>query len=825
VARVAGTLPALQTFIGDRPMHALLQELRLAIRTLGGQPGITVAIVLTLAIGIGANAAIFRMFDALLLRPFSFPGLDRLAMLSEVNAEEPYPQEAVSPANFTDFETQLTSLDRLAAFKWADVNLSGGDQPERVSAFAVSAHFFDLLGVTPAHGRLLLAGDNVWGRHRQLVLSDGLWKRRFGGDPAMVGRTVHLDGQAFVVVGIAPAGFDFPNAAELWIPLALEPEDAAERTLKYLTVFGRLAPGRTMADARAEATTVYARLQVQHPTANRTRRLEVRSFTSGMVDYGLPTVLALWQAAALLVLLIGCTNVVNLLLARAAERRRELAVRTALGASRARVVRQLILESVVLSAVAVPSALGVAWLGLRLMKAAMPPSLLRFVPGWDRLGISWELMALTAAAACLVGALFGLLPALAATRADVVDVLKDGGRSQTAGATRSRLRRGLVVAELALALPLLVASGLAATGVQQFATGPQGYDPQGLLRLSLVLPDTSYPSDDSKRRFNERLLAEVSSLAGVRAAATASVLPASPSNSRRIIEVEGRTVDPARRDTVNYRAVSPSLLETMRMPIVEGRGIAPQDRDGVQRVAVVSRSMAARFWPDRRAVGARLRVPSVSQDWITVVGVSGDVIHGWFDNRNEATIYLPVAQAPSSQVNLVIRTDGDPASLAPHVLRALAAVDPQQPAFRVMTMREALQERTVGLRFIGGLMAVFGGVALLLAAIGIYSVMSFYVTRRRHEMGLRMALGASPRDVLRLTLSHAGRLTLTGLAIGIGLAVALARVMQQALFGIVSADPLLVGGIAVALGATALLASLVPARAAMRVDPTTALRE
>ncbi|HEY6358427.1 MAG TPA: FtsX-like permease family protein, partial [Vicinamibacterales bacterium] len=459
-------------------------------------------------------------------------------------------------------------------------------------------------------------------------------------------------------------------------------------------------------------------------------------------------------------------------------------------------------------------------------KAAMPAVLVRFVAGWNHLGIDEHLLLFTLVAAMGTAVIVGLLPAAQSSRPDVTNSLRDGGRTGTAGVARSRMRRGLVVAEVALALPLLVASGLSAIGAGRFAGGPQGYDPAGVLRMSTVLPEATYATPAVRRRFVERLVESAARVPGVIAAATTSSLPANSSNQSRDVEIDGLPIDPSHPLAVNYRAVSPRYLEALRIPMIRGRGLADADGEASQTVAVVSRSMASRFWPGKDAIGKRFRVVHTPAfDWITVVGICGDTIDDWFDSRNEPTMYLPVAQTPDAHVNLVARTFGDPTSLAPALRAALAAVDPEQPAFQVMTMEEALRQRTIGLRFIAGLMAVFGGLAFVLAAVGIYAVMASYVAQRRHEIGIRLALGASRRDVLQLLAGQAGRLSVAGVGIGLVLAMALARLMESALFGIVSADPGLFAATAIALAGTAMVASLIPAHRATRVDPARVLRE
>jgi putative ABC transport system permease protein len=810
---------------GDRMFAAFRQEARLALRAIVHQPLVGAIVIVTLALGLGANIATFGMIDALMLRPFTIPEVDRLVMPSENSTDDPYPEETIAPAGTLAYGQPWQSLSGAASYGWWDVNLSGGSEPERVLGFRVSGDFFSLLGVTPARGRLLDPSDMTFGRHRQVVMADGLWKRRFNADPGVVGRTIQLDGEPYEVVGVAPAAFTFPDGADVWAPLALNADDAADRKTRRYTTFARLKPDVPFERAASEMEARFNALKTEHPADYEGRRVVVRTFSEGMIDIGMPNILMLWQAAAFLVLLIGCTNVANLLLARGAARQRELAVRLAIGASRWRIVRQLLVEGLMLSLVATPAAIAVAALMFGVLKAAMPPVLVRFLPGWDRMAVNGGLVVYAVAAAMLAAVLFSLLPALQASRPNVTAALRDGGRSVAGAAARSRLRRGLVVAEIALALPLLVASGLSAVGAQRFASGPQGYDPSGVVRARTILPEATYPTPESRRIFAERVVEEARRIPGVERAATASELPASGGNQQRSVTLEGRPPDPAHPITVNYRAVSPDFLALLRIPLQQGRGITPADRDGTEPVIVLSESAARRFWPGESALGRRVRLGSDdTKPWLTVVGIAGNTIHNWYEARNEITAYVPVAQAPSTVVNLVVRASVAPETLADSVRRAITTVDPTQPAFEVMTMAEALRIRTTGIRFISGLMAAFGILALVLATVGIYSVMAFYVAQRRYEVGIRMALGATARDILGLTVGHGARIAGLGIVIGLAFGVALARVMENLLFGIVAVEPWLFVAIALTLALAAIGASLLPARLATKVDPAVALR-
>jgi putative ABC transport system permease protein len=589
-------------------------------------------------------------------------------------------------------------------------------------------------------------------------------------------------------------------------------------------VFGKLAPGRTLDEATAQMSVVARRLEEQYPETNRDRSADVVTLVRGMRDIGLGSIVALWQAAAGFVLLIACANIANLLLARGAERQREVAVRSALGADRARIVRGLLAESAVLALLAVPLALTVAWAGIVLIRVNLPARLVRFVAGWKTMDVDGRLIVFTTVLALLTAVIFGLIPALRASRPVLTETLKEGGRSGTSGRGRQRLRSALVVAEIALALPLLVASALSVIGANRFLNGPQGFTPEGLLTMRVILPEATYAEPEARRRFVAEVERRFLTLPGVRSVAVSNVLPATSNNSNRVIAIEGRpAADPAQAPRVDFRAVGPAMLDTLQIPVLRGRGFTSADTANAQPVALLSRSAADRHFPDSEPIGQRIRLGN--GPWATVVGVTGDVIHEWFARRNFPTAYVPYDQSPTSYLAIAIRADGDLASLVPPIRTAVRAVDTAQPIFDVMPMSQAIRERTIGLQYVAAIMAVFGGLALVLAVVGVYSVMAFVITQRTAEIGVRIALGATRRDVLRLTIGQAATMTALGITIGLALSLALGRLMESALFGTVTADPRVSAVLAAVLVAAAVLAGYVPARRATAIDPIIALRE
>ena len=805
-------------------MDRLAMDLRLAARSLIKRPLMTATVVMTLALGIGANAAVFGIIDALVIRPFTMRDVDRIVMPVQTYPNEIGKRESVAPANFLDWRRDLEgkSIQDLAAFEWWEANLMGRDEPEHAIGFHVSSRFFDAMGVRPALGRPFLQDEEILGRDRKVMLSDGLWRRRFGQDPSIVGQTVLVDGAQSEVVGVMPPGFDFPMGAEIWAPLAFDPKTPPSRTGTSLTVVGRLAPGRTVADAQAEMAVIAARLQRDFPRENRDRGVRVYTVAAGMRDVGLDAILSLWQAAALFVLLIACANIANLLLARGAERAREMAVRLALGASRGRIIRESMLESLLLAMAAVPLALAAAWTFLAVIRSFMPARIIRFVAGWHEMAVDGRMTAATLALGVVAALVFGALPALQMSRGQVADALKSDGRTGSSPG-RQRLRRALVVAEIALAMPLLVAALLSVRSVTRYLADWQGYDPNGVLMFKLALPEARYADTESRQQFAAASIDALNAVPGVSGAALANVLPAGDSNTSHRVEIAGHPIpEGTLAPAVDYRTVTAGYFEVMRTPLLSGRAFTAADRLDTAPVVVVSQAMAHKYWPEGNAIGSQLRIGR--EPWATVVGICGDVIHDWFDRRNAPTLYRPVTQAIGDRLMYAVRTTAAPLSVVPDVRRALAQVDPTQPIFDIMPMRQALSEKTIGLQFVAGVMGTFAILALVLAMLGLYAVMSYLVAQRVREIGVRMALGATTSDVTRLALGQAARLTALGLAIGVAAAIALGRLMEAGLLGVISSDFVTPFAIALVLGATGLASSYLPARRAAAVDPMTALR-
>ena len=579
------------------------------------RPGLSALVILTLALGLGANAAVFENIDALILRPFTIHDVDRVVMVAETSPQGGYggARERVSPANFLDWKRQTDVFERLAAFEWWDVNLAGVDDPERVSGFLVSADFFPALGVTPALGRAFTADEETRGRHRRAIIGHNLWQRRFQSDPGVIGKAILLDTEQYEVVGVAPPEFNFPMGAEIWAPLSFDAATAAQRQPRYLSVVARLASGRSVEDAQAQMAVIAGRLEQQYPEANRERGAQVSTLIEGMRDPGLGPILALWQASAAFVLLIACANIANLLLARGSERQRDLAVRLAIGASRGRLIRELLLESTLLAVATIPVALAVAWVSIRMLRVSMPSEIVRFISGWQSLDVDGRLIAFTSVLALGTAIVFGILPALQASRPHVSDMLKEGGRSTTTGRRRQWLRRTLVVAEIALSLPLLVAAGLGTLGANRFLNGPQGYEPDGLLTMRAVLPDARYSDPAVRRRFTADVVDALARLPG-RGDRRGDQRPPVERQQRRAIDRDRRPSEPrsgesagsglSRRNARVLRHVAHSNPAGAR---IHRRG-SRRHRTGRDRHAGAGREVLSRRGCDRPADQARRRV-------------------------------------------------------------------------------------------------------------------------------------------------------------------------------------------------------------------------
>jgi putative ABC transport system permease protein len=793
-------------------MKTLLLDLRYALRSLRRTPGFTLVALAILALGIGFNSANFSLMQAVLLRPVALPELDRLAAVQEGPGER-----AVSAPAWRAWRAEARSFEGLAAGQFREASLSGAGVPEHVIGYQVSPEFFPVMRTPPALGRTLSASDRG-----TVVLADGLWRRRFGGDPRVIGSVVKLDGVSHLVVGVMPRSFRYPAGVEVWTPLALTPEQGTDRERRDLWVVGRLRPGVGLGQANAELRTIAARQLRRAREPDRVRPGWAVPLARTMTDDASRAFVTMLVVAPAFVLLIVCGNLANLLLARGSARRRELAVRAALGAGRRRLIQLLLAESLLLALGGALLSLLVAFWGTDAIKAALPAALTRFIPRWDDVGVDPAVLLFTLTLAVVTALLFGLGPSLRTSRVPIAEVLKDGGQA-VAGGGKQRLRSVLVALQLALALVLLVGTAATARGFVRAADPRQGIDPAGVLRLRVSLPEAAprYAGPAEVLQFQRRALAELRAVPGVTDAAAASNIPWGDWGESRSVRID------AQSGVMDFRAVSPGYLGLLRVPTRAGAPLtAADDRPDAEPVALVSESAARRFWPEGNAVGAHLTMNG--RRW-RVAGVVGDLV-GDVQRRSLRqpfpTLYVPygVVTGTLSVMYIVIRTTGDPAALAGAVREAMARVDGDLAVTEVQTFAQRIDERLAGVRLGAQMMAVFAAMALLLAGLGVYGVTSYLVAQRQREIAVRMALGAHPRQVVRQLLKRGARLIVIGLGIGVPLAAAMTRAMSATLLDLVEPGLSLIAPFAAAVAALALLATFLPARRATRVDPVQALR-
>ncbi len=804
-------------------MESLRSDITYALRNLWKRPGFTLIAALTLAIGIGANTAIFSAVNALLLKPLPFHELDRVVAIWDKSPSRGYDHNEVTFANYLDWQAQSQSFEQLALYRWWSVNLGGIDPPERIQGFLVTANYLDALGMKPIIGRNFLAEENQPGRNAVVIISHSLWQRRFGADPNILNKTITANGVVSSIVGVMPEHFNYPKGGEIYGALSITPQIAQNRRTHTYYVVGRLKPGVSIQSAQSDIDNITARLEQQYPEFNKGWGATVFPIVADTVR-GYNTVLWVVMAAVAFVLLIACANVANLMLARASGRQREIALRSALGASRWRIIRQLLTESVIVALIGGALGVLIAFWGIDALRAANPGDAAKFAPGWHQLGLNFTVLAFTVGLSLFSGIVFGLAPALQVSKPDLNDSLKEGSR-QTSGRSH-RLRNALVVLEIAVSLVLLVGAGLAVRTFLALLKTDPGFNTENLLTLNLVLPVTKYTDEAQRAAFFNELLQRVKSTPGVESAAAVSHLPLGGSNASDAYLVEGEPEPPSDQENLaRYRVCTPEYFATMGIQVVKGRGFSDQDKAGAPPVVIVNETFARKHWPNGDAVGKRIKSygPLDKAPWIEVVGVVQDVKHE-LNLAVTPDFYFPYAQDVWIGMVLVARTKVDPASLATALRQQVWAIDKDQAVFDVRTMKE-VRSISVGMYSSGSVMlGIFAGLALLLASIGIYGVMAFTVTQRTQEIGIRMALGARAVDVLKLVVKHGMKLALLGVVIGLAGSWALTRFMKGLLFGVAPTDLLTFGLVSLCLLVVAFIACYLPARRAMKVDPLEALR-
>ncbi len=801
-------------------MENLWKDIRFSFRTLLRSPVTTAVALVTLALGIGANTAIFSVISGVMLEPLPYEQPEELVRIWESNPSRGYPRFSVSPPNFDDWRKQNRSFERIVMFEPTRYNLTGGERPEVILGTAVSYDFFELFGVKPALGRTFRKEEGEPGKGTVAILSHAFWKRRFGGDPKAVGRTITLDGRIYNVVGIAPETFKVPAKRDVWVPrdAAIDPQ---ERGAHYLGVIARLKDGVGLESARTEMVGLTARLERAYPDSNTGWTSVVIPMREAIVEDVRPALLTLMVAVGF-VLLIACANVANLLLARAATREREMAIRTALGANRRRLVRQMLVESLVLFTAGGLLGLGVAKVVTRALVAMNPD-----VPRADAIDLDPGVLLFTLGLALLTGLVFGFIPALSASTGKVYEALKEGGRAMAGG--RSRLARNvLVLGEVAIALVLLVGAGLLIQSFSKLSGVDPGFRPEGVLTADISIPAFKYAEEAQQEVFFGQLQERLRAIPGVEAASTVTPLPLGGGGFLLVFSVEGRPLPKTGEETAsNVRITSPDYFKTMGIPLLQGRAFDDRDREGSLRVAVVNRTFADKTFPGESPLGKRMTFgdpTAPDTEWLTIVGVVGDVRHDQLGEESGMEAYWSQLQSPSTETTIVLRTAGDPGQLVGPLRDALREIDADVPLDKVRPMEQVVSEALSQNRFKTLLLGFFAGIALLLAAVGVYGVISYTVAQRTHEIGIRMALGARPREVLRLVVRQGMTLVLLGVVAGLALAGYAVRFLSDQMYGMSAFDPMTFALVPLVLAAVALVANLLPALRATRVDPLEALR-
>jgi putative ABC transport system permease protein len=805
-------------------METFWQDLRFGFRQLLAKPGFTAIAVLSLALGIGANTAIFSLVDAVLLRPLPFRDPDRLVMVWEDASKIGFPRNTPAPANYADWKAQNQVFEDMAAINWRTYNLTDEGEPEKVEAQGVTANLFHLLGVKPELGRVFTQEEDKPDGNKVALISHGLWQRRFGGDPALVGKEILLDGQKHTVIGVAPPGFQFlSKETSLWVPMAFSPQELTNRGGHYLTVVARMKPGVELQEARADIAAITQRINRDYPTPGFELGSVVISLREQLAGGVRPALITLLVAVGF-VLLIACANIANLLLSRGAARYREIALRAALGAGRNRIVRQLLTESILLAVAGGVSGLLFAWSSFSFLK--------QIIPGGMALNagvrIDARVFGFTLLLSLLTGIIFGLAPALQAAKVDLNEALKQGGGRAGTGVGHRRLRSAMVVIEVALALVLLVGAGLLIQAFLRLRALDIGVNTDNVLTLRTALPGNKYGELPKRDAFYRQVLERVRALPGVVSAGYTTAAPLTWKGGTNSFTVEGRAQGPG-QDAQN-RQITTGYMETMGVKLRQGRFFDDHDDVQSQPVAIINETMARQFWPGENALGKRFKIDrdGAQINWITIVGIVGDIKEMGLEAPAKAEMFFPYQQRPQMLWNmprdLMARVTGDPMSVAAAARQAVWSVDRSQPVSNIRTMDGILAEEVAQRRIGMTLLAAFAALALALASLGIYGVLSYSVSQRTQEIGVRMALGAGRKDVLRIVIADGMRLAMAGVAIGLGASFALTRLMAGLLFGVSATDPTTFAGITLLLITVALVACFIPARRAMKVDPMIALR-
>ena len=805
-------------------MDSLLKDLRFALRTMWKHRAFSAVAILTLALGIGGSTSIFTVVNAALLRGLPYQAPDRLYHLWEQTPRVNFPRREFSYLDYQDYQ-QNNVFEGIAAYAGAGAILSGSGEPENIGAPRVSANFFSVLGVNPILGRTFQAGEDKPGGPKVTVLDYGFWQGKFGGDQGVIGRQLTIDGESYTVVGVLPASFQFAlRDNDLWLPYQPTQAQATRRGLHGTNLIARLKPGVSETQAQAELSTIAARIAQENNQSHAGTSALMVPLQEQIVGQLRPTLLVLLAAVGL-VLLIACANVASLLLTRALSRQKEVAIRSTLGASRWRVIRQLLTESIVLSLIGGVAGLAIAYWSVPAIVGALPPAQRLAMPFLTTLHFDAKVLAFSFGLSLLTGVVFGLIPALQSSRLDLSEVLKEGGR-RSAGSVGHRLRSAMVVTEIALAVVLLVGAGLLMKSVFRLLQSNIGFKTDNLLTVEFVLPPVKYAQPAQTINFSDQVQERVRNVPGVVSAGIVDLLPLNGGNTTRF-SIDGDPVPPPGQETeANLRRVTDSYFQTLGVPLLAGRMFDPHDTLDSQGVVIICKSMADRMFAGRNPVGMRIRYTSAQVPPDLIVGVVGDIKITGLDEAVKPVLYYPFRQNPSPAANLVARTNGDPATLGTGLRNEIRNVEPDTAILNVRTVDEMISQTPASFmrKFPALLMSIFAGVALLLASIGIYGVISYSVRQQTHYIGVRMALGASPADILKMVLKQGMVLALLGVAIGVVAAIGLMRLLRSLLFEVSTTDVATFALVTGVLFVVALLACYLPARRATKVDPLIALR-
>jgi putative ABC transport system permease protein len=805
-------------------LSALWQDISYGTRLFIRRPAFSAIVIVTLALGIGVNAAIFSVAHAFLWNPVPFHDLDHLVMLLEWSPQRSDYWNSVAPANYLDWKRQVTFLKEPAAFGWQNINL-GTTEPERVQGFRVSSNFFAVLGAEPAQGRTFLAEEEQLGREHEVVLSNGLWQRRFGSSPHITGSLVQLNGQSYTVVGVMPGDFNFPLAADVWVPLAMDPAESNDRLKHELVVFGRLKPGASLPGARAEMEGLAKQLAEAYPLTNKgwgVRVMTIREFVNGSLTRQFTLLL---MGAVGFVLLIVCVNVTNLQLVLSTSRSKEISIRMAIGAGRWRMVRQLVTESILLALAGGLLSLVFAQLAIRMLLAHTSADMVRYVAGWEHIRLDGPAFVFILALALTAGIISGVAPALSCRRAELNQDLRQGTRASS-GRARRYVRNAFVIAQVALSLVLLAGAAIMTKSFWVLSHLHHNFDPGTLLTMRVNLDGPRYHDPLRIQQFYDQVSQNLQTLPRIKSVALATSVPFANNPRNTFFGAEGQ---PHAEDYFSaiLQSASPSYFETLNVNLLQGRSFTDSDGTESVTVAVVSRNLARRFWPQENPIGKRLRLGRANEDgtWRTIVGVVEDVQYDWTDPGPEMAIYLPYRQLPLPASFIVLRSEGAPAGLYTPVRNRVAAIDAHTPLFQMNTLDQLIADSVLGLGYVAVFIGILGFIALVLAALGVYGIMAQTVNERMHEIGVRMALGAQPREISRLVLNHGAMLTAAGVVIGAGMSLALARLLSGILAGVTPTEATTLFSASLLLAGISLVACYFPARRASHVDPKAVLHE